>query len=379
MFSRSFQLFRLFGFPVRVDISWIFIALLVSWSLAAGVFPQRYEGMSTQTYWIMGIVGMLGLFASVVLHEMAHSKVAQAHGTPMKGITLFIFGGVAEMKDEPSSPRSELLIALAGPGASVVIAVACFGLSLAAASARAPLAIVGVLDYLWTINLILVAFNLVPAFPLDGGRVLRSILWHFKGNLKWATRITSSIGSGFGLALIGFGILALFSESISLIGGLWWMLIGMFLRSAASGSYQQLLVRRALEGEPIRRFMQSDVHEVPADATVQELVDDYFYRYHHKMFPVVEDGRLVGCVTSTDIKELPRDEWSGRTVREISRDCSPENTIPPDADSMQALSAMHQNASSRLMVVENGKLEGIVSLKDLLKFISIKVELESDA
>ncbi len=373
MFTRRIRLFTILGFDVHIDLSWFIILVLVTWSLV-GVFSAEYPGLTTGTYWWMGVIGALGLFTSIVLHELAHSLVARRFGVPMKGITLFIFGGVAEMTEEPPSPKAEFSLAIAGPIASVVIGAICWGLGQMGQAAGWPDTVNGVLLYLGLINGILVAFNVIPAFPLDGGRVLRSALWAWKNNLRWATRISSYIGSAFGILLILLGVMAFIGGSI--IAGMWYFLIGLFLRSAAQMSYQQLLMRRALEGEPVRRFMQPDVQTVEPSASVRELVEDYIYRHHFKMFPVVEDGHLRGCVTTRDVRELPRDRWESQHVAEIAEPCSPENTIRADADATEALAKMSRNGSSRLMVVEGDRLLGMIALKDLMRFIALKVELE---
>jgi Zn-dependent protease/CBS domain-containing protein len=373
MFTKRFKLFNLLGFPIFIDLSWFVIVLLIVWSLATNLFPQFYEGLQASTYWWMGLAGAMGLFISILAHELGHAVVARRFDVPIRGITLFIFGGVAEMTKEPPSAKAEFLVAIAGPVVSVIIGIVCYTAgAYFETSLAAP--IVGVLWYLGIINGIVVVFNMIPAFPLDGGRVLRSILWHFNGSLRRSTRITASIGSGFGLVLILLGVISFVGGNF--IGGMWQFLIGLFLRGAAQMSYQQVLIRNALEGETIERFMQQAVVSVPPSATIRQLVEDYIYRHHHKMFPVTEDGRLIGCVTTRDVQEVPRDQWDQHSVGEIVKPCTDENTIRRDADAMQALSSMSQNGASRLMVVDDGHLEGILSLKDLLKFISLKVELE---
>jgi Zn-dependent protease/CBS domain-containing protein len=375
MFGNRIKLFRLLGFEVRVDWSWIIIAILIAWSLSKGLFPSYYKNLSPQTYWWMGIIGAAGLFLSIIAHEFSHSLVARKFGLPMKGITLFIFGGVAEMEDEPPSAKVEFMMAIAGPLSSILIAIIFYGIHTAGKQAGLAQPINGVVGYLAWINAILAGFNLLPAFPLDGGRVLRSILWGVKKNLRWATFVSSRIGSGFGILLIVLGFIQVFRGNF--IGGMWWFLIGMFLQGAAKASYQQLLTRRALEGEPVRRFMKTDAVTVPPSISLEQLVEDYIYKYHFKMFPVVEDhDRLLGCVTTRQIKEIPRAEWARRTVGDVASQCTPENTIEPQADAMKALSLMKQTGASRLMVVEGGRLVGIIALKDLLELLSLKVELE---
>ena len=374
MFGKRIKLFKLLGFEVRIDLSWIIIATLVTWSLAAGLFPYLYPDLSRETYWLMGVVGALGLFVSIVAHEFCHSLVARSFGMPMKGITLFIFGGVAEMGDEPPTARAEFMMAIVGPLSSMAIGAVFYLIYHFGKSAGWDTPINGVIYYIAYINIILAVFNLLPAFPLDGGRVLRSILWGVKDNLRWATRVSSAIGAAFGIGLIVLGVFQFISGNV--IGGVWMFLIGLFLKSAAQMSYQQLLVRKALEGESVRRFMNANPVTVPDSITVERLVDDYIYKYHYKMFPVMSGDRLVGCITTRQVKDIPREAWSRETIREAASPCSAENTISPQTDAVKALAMMSQGGISRLMVVEDGRLVGLVTLKDLLDFFSLKVELE---
>jgi Zn-dependent protease len=374
MFNRKFKLFRLFGFEVGIDATWIVLAVLVAWSLSTGYFPFKYQDLSIRQYWVMGVIGAMGLFVSIVAHEFCHSLVARRSGMPMKGITLFIFGGVAEMTEEPRSARDEFLIAVVGPVSSFAMAAIFYGLNRIGEAAGWPTTISGVMGYLGMINIILAVFNLVPAFPLDGGRILRAALWAWKGNLRWATRIASHFGEGFGLLLIALGVLRVLGGLF--VGGMWFFLIGLFIRSAAKMSYQQLLTRRALEGESLQRFMNRDPVTVSPAISLDHLVEDYIYRYHHKLYPVIDGDRLIGCITTRQVKEVPRDQWSRKTVGELVQECSDENTIAPETDAVAALASMHRNRAGRLMVVEGDRLMGIIALKDLLDFLSMKIELE---
>lgn len=368
-------IFKLLGFKVRVDLSWLFLALLVAWSLARGLFPGNYPGFSSATYWWMGVAGSIGLFFSIVFHELSHSVVARHFGIPIKGITLFIFGGVAEMEDEPPNARAEFLMAIAGPIASALLAAAFYGLAAGVTGRSEPA--FGVIEYLAWANSLLALFNLVPAFPLDGGRVLRAALWYWRGNLNDATRTAANAGSAFGLGLIALGVIRVLSHDF--VGGMWWFLIGMFLRSAAGASYQQLRTRQALEGEPVARFMTRAMVTIPPEASVRQLVEDYIYRYHHEMFPVTEDGRLLGCVTTREVKAIPKEQWDGTPVAGIMQRCSAENAIAADEDAMQALSLMQRTGNSRLMVRDGDRLVGIITLKDLLKLLALKLDLEGMA
>ena len=374
MFGKRIPLFKLFGFRVSIDITWFILAILITWTLAEDTFPRYFEGFSKATYLWMGIAGALGLFVSIVFHEFCHSLVASRFGLPMKGITLFIFGGVAEMVDEPDRPRTEFLMAVAGPISSVLLSTGIFLVYLAVKQIGWLGPVKAVLQWLFIINFFLAGFNLLPAFPLDGGRVLRSILWAVKGNLRWATKIASKLGSAFGLFLIIMGLW--FFIGGDFIGGVWLALIGMFIRTASQTSYRQLLVRAALGGEEIRHFMKSDLITVPPSISVEQLVNDYFYRYHLKMFPVCDGNLLLGCVTSNQVKQMPKDQWSQQTVRQLMKPCSGENTVGPEMDAVKALSIMNRTGNSRLMVADGEQLVGIVTLKDMLKFLDLKIDLE---
>lgn len=375
MFGSRITIFKLFGFAVRIDASWLIIAALITWTLAAGLFPAEYPGLPPGTYWAMGVLGAIGLFVSIVVHELSHSLVARRYGLEMKGITLFVFGGVAEMPEEPPDAKTEFLMAVAGPVASVAIGFVCYALHSVVAGDW-PLAAVGVLAYLYWINWILAAFNMVPAFPLDGGRVLRSILWwRWKGDLPRATRIAAAIGSGFGVALMALGVLELLFAG-NFIGATWWFVIGMFLKGASQSSYRQLTYREALKGEHVDHFMKTPV-TVPPGISIEDLVDEYVYRYHYKMFPVVADSQeVLGCISTEDVKAFPRDEWNRRTVREAAHPCDSKNTIPKDEDALRALASMSNSGSSRLMVLDGNRLVGVLALKDLMEFLSMKLDLE---
>jgi Zn-dependent protease/predicted transcriptional regulator len=376
MFGKRIKLFKLFGFEVKVDLSWLILAFLVTWSLASALFPYYYKGLSSGAYWWMGIAGALGLFFSIVFHELFHSLVARRFGIAMKGITLFVFGGVAEMEDEPPSARAEFYMSLVGPISSIFLGFFFWGVYALGTNSGWSMPVTGVFSYLRWLNWALAGFNLLPAFPLDGGRVLRSALWRWKKNLPWATRISSQIGKGFGLALILLGVISIFRGAF--IGGMWWVLIGFFMRSACQMSYQRILIRQMLEGESVRDFMKSDPVTVTSSIPISDLVENYVYKHHFKMYPVVDNGKLKGCISTHEIKEIPREEWSSQKVSDVAKPCSHDNSISPEADATKALSLMHRNGNSRLMVVDKDRLVGVVALKDLLRFLSLKLDLEGE-
>jgi Zn-dependent protease/CBS domain-containing protein len=381
MFTMRWRAFRLLGIPISFDASWLIILALLTLSLTSGFpsllqeyFPGTVEHLAPYQYWIMGLITALGFFACIVLHELGHALVARARGMPIRGITLFLFGGVAELGDEPVSAGTEFWMAIAGPIVSVVLAIVFWILAVAGYGSGWPHPLVLMLGYLASINALVLLFNLVPAFPLDGGRVLRSILWGATGSQRRATRWAASAGQVFAWFLIAWGIRELFHGNW--LGGIWMGLIGIFLNDAAKSSYRQVLLKQALRGEPVRRFMTAEPITVPPSLDLEHWVDDYVYRYHRKAFPVVSQGHLEGFVEAPSAAGIPRPEWGQHTVGEVMRRDIGELTISPDTDALDALGKMQRMDQSRLLVTQGDRLVGIVSLKDLLKFLSLKLELE---
>jgi len=376
MMGKQLHLFTVFGFDVNLDLSWLLLALLISWSMGAGVYPQEYPGLSQLTYAWMGVAVAIGVFFSIVFHEFSHSIVARNFGLSIRGITLFIFGGVAQMEKEPPSPRAEFLIAIAGPVSSFLLAGVFWIIEAAARGDGWPDPVIGVTDTLGLINVTLAIFNLVPAFPLDGGRVLRAALWHRKRDLRAATFTSSRIGQGFGTALMLIGGIAAFRGN--LIGGMWWFLIGVFVRGAASASYQNLVVSEMIKDQPVSNFMHRNPVTVPPSTTVHEWLEDYVYQHHYKMYPVVEDSTLLGCISLDAVRTLPKSVRVTKTVGELVQPCSVQNTIAADTNTSELLSDMvGLKKQARYMVVDNGELVGMISLKDLLELISLKLEMEN--
>lgn len=373
-FKQRFVLFELLGIKVQIDPSWVVIAILITWSLATGLFPDYYAGFAPVALWTMAAVAMVGFFASLIVHEYAHALVARRDGTAIRGITLFVFGGVAELEDEPASAGGELRMAIAGPIASVVLSAMFYLAGSAGERIGWPEPALGVLYYLAAINFVLAAFNLLPAFPLDGGRVLRALLWQWRGDLRWATRIAANLGNGFGLALILLGLLAVIFENA--LAGIWWVLIGFFVRKAATASYMQVLATRAFQGMPIARFMSRSPVTVAPGISISELVERYIYGQRHDFFPVLAGDRLLGLVGIADVKHVPRAAWPTTLVHEIMAPATAENSVAPDTDAIRVLALMRRTGNSRLLVIEDGRLLGVVTLKDLLEFFGLKLDLD---
>lgn len=372
---RQFRLFSLFGFEVKLDLSWLLLALLISWSLGAGMFPIEYPGLSTRVYAWMGIASAIGVFFSIVFHEFSHSMIARQFGMPIKGITLFVFGGVAEMEEEPPSPKSEFLMAIAGPLASFLLAFVFSRIEAIGLLRGWPTPVIGVSSAMAYINTVVAIFNLVPAFPLDGGRMLRAALWYWRKDMRAATRISSQMGSGFGLVLMILGVIVFLQGNI--IGGMWWFLIGIFLRGAATASYQRLMLHDMLHRRPVSEFMTRDPVTVPSTITIRQLLEDYVYRYHLKMFPVVDREELQGCVSIDKAKQIPHERWDTSSIRDIMEPANDTNTVPASMETEKLLTTMvRPGRQPRYMVVEDRKLVGIISLKDVLELVALKMEIE---
>lgn len=373
MFGQRIALFTLFGLEVRANTSWVLLAVLVFWSLATGFFPARLPGLAVPVYWALGLVGMIGVFFSLLFHEFSHSLVARAKGMEIEGITLFLFGGAAEMTAEPPTPRIEFEVAIAGPLASLALFLA-FGL-VAGLLAQTPLPeyCSALFGYLSLINLILAVFNLFPGFPMDGGRVLRAWLWHRRGDLLSATATASRIGQGFGLTLVLMGFWALLS--VGALGGLWWILIGIFVMGVARAAYDQTALRVTFEGTPIRRYMAEHPVSVSPDITLAAFIEDHVFHDHYSAYPVTENDRLIGRIRTRDVKQVPREQWSQHTLRRIMQPIETDQLAHPEDDAQQVLDKMQRSRSGQIIIADGDRVLGIVTLADLLNHLALRQEL----
>ncbi|KPJ64948.1 hypothetical protein AMJ44_11805 [candidate division WOR-1 bacterium DG_54_3] len=371
---KSFRLITLFNIPVEINYSWFIILGLVVFTLARGYFPYTNPELSTLTHWIMALIAAFLLFASLLAHELSHSLVAKRHKLPIHGITLFVFGGVAHMEKEPSSPAVEFKMAIAGPAMSFFLAFLFFGLTQALYNLGLPKAVLSITNYLFILNLVVGIFNLIPGFPLDGGRVLRAALWSYYKDLRKATAIASGFGKGFAFFLIAVGFVNLFTGAI--IAGIWLIFIGLFLQEAAEVSYRQVVMKKILAGIKVENFMTKDVITVLGDIKLNKLVDDYFFRFRHASFPVVEDDTVLGLVTLHDVKEIPRDKWEDKMAKDIMLPLGKQLVISKDADAMDALTKMARNNVGRLLVIKDSKLIGIISQRDIMRLFEFKSEIE---
>lgn len=376
MFKNAVQLFEIFGFKLKVDPSWLLIAALIVWSLSTSYFPEALPGETATLYTVLGIIAMLGMFVSLILHELSHSLVARSYGLKVGGITLFIFGGVAELEEEPHDPKSEFLIAIAGPLMSLLLAALFYGASMLS-DAQSGASLAGaVFGYLGLINLVLAVFNMVPAFPLDGGRVLRAVIWGVTQDLLKATRISSRIGSVFGLFLMLTGALAVFTGGG--VGGFWQILIGFFILNASNGSYQNLLVKTALRGKTARQLMSRTVHAIDATASIAELVDDVMLRHGVSFVPVLSGEVLKGYVDTAGVRSVARENWRSRSVLDITVPAEADNTVATDTPLNEVFRRMTTNTRRKLMVVEGRRLVGVISLSDLMHHLALEREIGTE-
>jgi Zn-dependent protease/CBS domain-containing protein len=367
----SFTIARVRGIPIGVHYTWAIAVVLMTWSLAVGYFPSSYPGWDRPTYWIVGGASAILLFVSVVLHELCHSFVAQARGLVVNSITLFIFGGVSNIASESDDPQDEFLIAVVGPLSSLAIAGLCWlGLQLIPNDVR-PLG--ALVSYLSVVNLTLAIFNILPGFPLDGGRVLRAILWGATGSMVRGTAIATVVGQVLAVGFIVYGLLQIFEGAV--LSGLWIGFIGWFLNSAAEATRRQVKVEQGFKGIKVGQVMTADPPFISPALSVRELVDEYILRRGLRALPVAQDGRIVGLVTLTDIKKLPEREWAGNSVGAImTRD--PIQSIGPDEPVTKALESIVKGDINQLLVVDtDGTLLGILSRSDVMRFLHMRNEL----
>ncbi|MBW4644973.1 MAG: site-2 protease family protein [Goleter apudmare HA4340-LM2] len=364
---QGFRLGSISGFEIRVDLSWLLIFFLVLWTLSAGLFPATYPGLANTTYFGMGLVATLLFFASLLAHELSHSFVARAKGIPVEGITLFIFGGVSRTRMDAETPGDEFQIAIVGPLTSVLLA-GFFGLIwYIGINAGWSVVVTGIASYLASINLVLAIFNMLPGFPLDGGRVFRSLIWKYTGDQRKATQIASTGGKWLGFLVIALGIWQMFNYAI--LGGLWFILIGWFLYNAAEASYEELLLRTSLKGVRAREIMTPYPEIVSADLTLQELVDKYFLSRRYQSFPVIQDGQPVGIITLSQIRDIPREEWVYRTVQDTMMPTDQGVTARPEEQMSQVLEKMQESSVRRVLVIQNGLLQGIITANDIARWL----------
>lgn len=370
----DFRLGSIFGFEIRVDFSWFIIFFLILWTFTFAVFPTNFPGLPTGAYIAMGVAGTLLFFASLVAHELSHSFVARSKGIPVEGITLFIFGGISRTRMEADEPGDEFWIAAVGPLTSIAIGALLWLLAWLGSRAGWSVAVTGVALYLGVLNIILAVFNLLPGFPLDGGRLFRAIAWKITGDVTRATRYAATGGKWLGYLLVGLGILQALQGAI--VGGLWLIFIGWFLRNAAEISYQQHLLQILLGRVRAREAMTRNPETVPPDLTLQRLVDEYFLHRRFQAFPVAEDDRPLGIITLNQVKAVPREVWPTRTVAEVMTKADEEITVRPEDPMPQVLEKMERSPARRVLVTRDGRLEGIITASDVAAWLRRVRELE---
>lgn len=386
----GFRVGTFFGINIHLDWSWLLIFLLVSWNLTAS-FNQMHPDWGIALTIGVALAAAVLFFASVLAHELAHSLVARAQGVPVRRITLFLFGGVSNIEREPESPRAEFLITIVGPITSIVLGLLFILVTGVAGSELMgnlsnPEAAIGELGpvttlllWLGPINLVLGVFNLIPGFPLDGGRVLRSILWAVTDNLRQATRYASWVGQLIAWLMIGGGVSMVFGAQIPLFGtgvlnGLWLAFIGWFLHSASVQSYQQVVVNDILEDVQVSRMMRKNAPTVTPDINIDDFVHDHILGTDEHGFPVMDNNQMVGIVCLDDVRSVPRDKWAQTTVREIMTPKSAVVSVPSTENAARALELIRKEEIRQLPVVEGENLVGLLRRRDIVQWLQLQAE-----
>jgi Zn-dependent protease/CBS domain-containing protein len=375
MMASSFRIGRIAGVEIGVHWSWIFIFLIVTWSFATGVLEYYYEDWSAAQRWTGAVIVSGVFFLSVLIHEMSHAIVSNRLGLPVRSITLFVFGGAANLSKEPEKASDEFKIAAVGPATSLALGIV-FAVGWAVFY---PLdeGIAGLSAYMALINVSLAIFNMLPGFPLDGGRVFRALVWSRNGDRLQATRTASRAGEWLAYAIMALGLVQVFFGN--LVGGLWFLFIGFFLRSVATASYEQLLMETTLSGIRVDEVMRKDVPTVPPDMTIEELVHDGIIRGNARAFAVVSGGNLAGMVTLTDVRKVPREEWASTSVYRVMTPASQLHTVAPGQCLTDVLRAMVEQDINQLLVVRGSTPIGMLDRADVMRFIQIRHELGEEA
>jgi Zn-dependent protease/CBS domain-containing protein len=360
----SLKIATIMGIPIKIHFSWLIIFGLITWSLSTFYFPKAAPQLPVASYWITGAIAALLLFMSVAFHELSHSFVALKYKLSIVNITLFIFGGVAQMKGEPPSPKAEFRIAIAGPLSSFFLAM-LFGIAYNLATTQVTKALFA---YLSQLNFILGAFNLIPGFPMDGGRVIRAFLWKKTNDFFYATRKASNYGQKIAMFFIIFGLFSIFW---GFAGGLWLMLIGWFLYSAAQASYQQVSLQETLNRIKVRDIMVKDIVTVSSSMTIDTAVNDYFLKYGYGGFPVVDDGKFLGFVTLKEIKDVPRDIWKDVKIAEIFLPHNKKWEVSEEDDAIKALELMISEDKGRLVITDRGSVIGLITRNGIARYVQI--------
>jgi Zn-dependent protease/CBS domain-containing protein len=372
LFHASFSLGRVAGVPIGVNWSWALVVVLITWSLGTAVFPEQNPGLSDVAYGLMASIAAVLFFACLLLHELGHATVARREGMEIDGITLWVFGGVARFKGMFPSAEAEFRIAIAGPLVSLALGIGLIAVSLAV---PLPEAVDGVVSWLGRINLILLAFNMLPALPLDGGRVLRSVLWHRTADFSRATRIAGALGRSFGHALVALGLLMFV---VGAPGGLWFAFIGWFLAAAAGAEARLAETSAMLEGLAVRDAMVPDPDTAPADASLEVFMAEVFARSRHTAYPVVDGDAVVGTLAFRAVTDVPRPEWAGRRVRDAMMPLGETLVFSPDQPLFEAAVELMQSAAARGVVIADGRLAGLLTLSDLSRLLELRRLTERD-
>ncbi|MBN1682717.1 CBS domain-containing protein [Candidatus Bathyarchaeota archaeon] len=359
------------GINIKLNYSWFIIFVLITWSLANGYLPSQYPDKSSNFYWFIGGASALLLYISILIHELAHSTIAIKRGLDIKNITLHFFGGVSQINEESSDPKTEAYMAAVGPLTSIVIGGILLLIDYII-GANLPDTVEAVLRYGGYVNVGLAFFNMIPAFPMDGGRVLRAIIWNRNKNLIKSTRIASNVSNVISIIFMLLGFYSMFT--FGTLDGLWLVFIGLFINSASKMGLSQTIISEALGEKTVSSIMTRDVKTVKPDLSIQELIEEWFSVYKHQGYPVMENDNVIGIITIEDVRNVDKNNRGSITVRDVMRSQEELVTVSPDDKASDALMKMASNNVGRLPVIENGRLVGIITRSDINKTIQLSTE-----
>lgn len=374
--GRTWHIFKFMGVTIEINLTWVIVFLIFAFALVTGFFPTAFPNRSLFTYLFLGLASTLLFFGSIIVHELAHTYIAVKNGVKLSKIVLFLFGGISQISGEVSNPKVELKMALVGPVVNFAISIGLSIFAVILSSLQADQVFVLPLIYLAQLNVFIAVFNLLPGFPLDGGRILRSAVWGITHNLNTATMVAARVGESLAAAIVLGGLFVAISGSV--INGIWIMLIGWFIGQAAISSYEHTRNIMAVSDTPVSNIMTRNLVHMPANITIEQAVSDYFIRYKFGRFPVKRGAHVIGIVTVEDMDSVPREEWDLINVGSIAKPVTEEKKLSVSRPAQDAMNLIEQGASEVLVYQEND-LKGIVTKNDILKIAETKEKLRKAA
>lgn len=377
MYIKSTTLFHFFGFKIKADASLLLLAVLIGWTMSSKVYPNILPDQSPDIYQLMGIATVVGVFFSIVVHEVAHAVISEYYHMRIESITMFIFGGVAEMKDPPSHPKGEFFVAISGPIMSALLGLFFWAIASLYETYVYAGSVSCVLEYHGDLNMFIAVFNMAPAFPLDGGRVLRAIIWHYKNNLITATRIAFKSGTIFAYGLIAYACYRVIIYDY-IISGMWLGILGFFVHASSAYAVHQMESSSILSMKKVSKFMHNRIVAVSHDLTIADLVNQYINKHSQKSFPVTNNGVLTGIISRNTVMSLNRNKWPLLNVASVMKSLEDFLVVSPESSADEALKIMEKHGQKQLLVANNGEFLGVITFQDLSKFLHITMKTNNN-